>query len=56
VFSEGEVSVRAMDYIPENPYPVRAIIDVVDFWKLRGFSQFSVIHMILSCIGQCFGL
>jgi hypothetical protein len=26
VFSEVEVSVRAMDYIPEDPYPVRAFL------------------------------
>ena len=24
VFSEGEVSVRAIDYIPEDPYPIKA--------------------------------
>jgi hypothetical protein len=51
VFSEGGVSVRARDYIPENPYPVRATIDVVGFWRLRGFSRFSMIHLVLSCIG-----
>jgi hypothetical protein len=28
VFSEGEVSVRAMSYSPEEPYPVRATINV----------------------------
>jgi hypothetical protein len=55
VFSEGEVSVRAMDYIPEDPYPMRATIDVAGFWRLRGFSRFPVIHLVLSCIGQCFG-
>jgi hypothetical protein len=55
VFSEGEVSVRAMDYIPEDPYPVRATIDVASFWRLRGFSRFLIMHLVLSCIGQCFG-
>jgi hypothetical protein len=51
VFSEGEVSVRAMDYIPEDPYPVKATIDVAGFWRLRGFSRFSVIHLMLACLG-----
>jgi hypothetical protein len=55
VFSEGEVSVKAMDYIPEDPYPVRTTIDVAGFWRLKGFSRFSVIHLVLSYIGQYFG-
>jgi hypothetical protein len=50
IFSGGEVSVRAINYIPKNPFPVRAIVDVAGFWKLREFSRFSVVHMILSCI------
>jgi hypothetical protein len=28
IFSGGEMSVRAMNYILEHPYPVRATIDV----------------------------
>jgi hypothetical protein len=28
VFNQGEVSVRAMSYSPEEPYPVRATINV----------------------------
>jgi hypothetical protein len=55
VFSGGEVSVRAMDYIPEYPYPIHATIDVTGQWKLRGFSWFSMNHLVLSCLGQCFG-
>jgi hypothetical protein len=55
VFNGGEVSVRAMDYIPEYPYPVRATIDVYGHWKLRGFFWFLAIHLLLSCLGQCFG-
>jgi hypothetical protein len=55
IFSGGEASVRAIDYILENPFPVRATIGVAGFWKLRGFSRFSMVHMILSYISQCFG-
>jgi hypothetical protein len=38
VFSGREVGVRALDFIPEYPYPVSATIDVVGQWSLRGFS------------------
>jgi hypothetical protein len=53
VFSGREVSMRALDYIPEYPYPVRATVDVAGYWRLRGFSRFSVVHLILSCNSQC---
>jgi hypothetical protein len=55
IFSGRKVSVMAMNYSLEYPYPVHATIDVVGQWKLRGFSQFSVIHLLLLCLGQCFG-
>jgi hypothetical protein len=55
VFSGGEVIVRAMQYRSEYQYPVRATVDVVVHWKLRGFSRFSVIDLVLTCLGQCFG-
>jgi hypothetical protein len=55
IFSGGEVSVRAMEYSSEYPYPVGATIDVAGQWKLRDFSRFLVIHLVLSCLGQwCF--
>jgi hypothetical protein len=43
VFSGEEVSVRAMDYIPEYQYLVRATIDVAGCWSLRGFCWFSLV-------------
>jgi hypothetical protein len=48
VFSGGEVSVKAMDYILEYPYLVRATVDVVGHWRLRGFMQFSMVYLIIS--------
>jgi hypothetical protein len=38
VFSGGEVSVWAMEYIPKQSFPVRAMIDVSRRWQMRGFS------------------
>jgi hypothetical protein len=55
VFSCREVNVRAVDYIPEHPYPVQAIINVFGQWKLRDLFRLLVIHLLLSCLGQCFG-
>jgi hypothetical protein len=37
VFSGGDISVKAIDYVPEHPYPMRATLDVSHFWRLRGF-------------------
>jgi hypothetical protein len=54
IFGGGEVSVRAMNYSHEYPYPIRATIDVAGKWKLRDFSQF-LVNLLLSCLGQCFG-
>jgi hypothetical protein len=50
IFSDGKVSVRALDYIPEHSYLVRATLDLAGFWKMRGFSRFSVVHLVLFCI------
>jgi hypothetical protein len=55
VFSGREVSVRAMDYTPEGQYPVRAIIDVVGQWGLRGFCRFLVVQLLVMYLSQCFG-
>jgi hypothetical protein len=51
IFSDGKASVRALDCIPEGPYPVRATLDLAGFWKMRGFSWFSVVHLLglLAC-------
>jgi hypothetical protein len=55
VFSGGEISVRAMDYIPEYQYPVRATIDVAGRWSLRGFCRFSIVQLLFMCLSQWFG-
>jgi hypothetical protein len=55
IFGNGEVSVKALDYIPEHPFPVWATLDLARFWRMRGFSRFSVVHLVQSCISQCFG-
>jgi hypothetical protein len=55
VFSGSEVSIRAMDYIPENQYPVWATIDVAGRWDLRGFCWFSIVQLLLTCLSQLFG-
>jgi hypothetical protein len=49
VFSNGGVSLRAIDYIHEHPYPTKATFDMFGFWRLRGFSRFLVVHLIFSC-------
>jgi hypothetical protein len=55
VFSGGEVSVRAMEFRMESPYPVRATLDLTGRWTMRGFSCFSMVYMVLACLRQCFG-
>jgi hypothetical protein len=55
VFSGGEVSVRAMEFRTESPYPVRATLDLARRWIVRGFSRFSLVYMVLACLRQCFG-
>ena len=47
VFSGGEVNVQAMEYTQEQSFPVKATIDVAGRWQMRGFSRFSVVHMLL---------
>jgi hypothetical protein len=54
IFGNREVSVRALDYILEGSFPVRATLDLVGFWRMRGFSQYSIVHLVLFCITQCF--
>jgi hypothetical protein len=55
IFGDMEVSVRALDYIPEGSFPMRATLNLVGFWRMRGFSWFSIVHLVLFCIRQCFG-
>jgi hypothetical protein len=55
MFSGGEVSVKAMNYIQEGQYLVRATIDVAGRWTLRGFYQFLIVQLLLMCLRQCFG-
>jgi hypothetical protein len=42
VFSGGEVSVWALEYIPEQSFPVRAIIDVAGCWQMSGLGVFKL--------------
>jgi hypothetical protein len=55
VFSGGEVSVRAMEFRMESPYPMWATLDLAGRWTVRGFSRFSLVYMVLACLRQCFG-
>jgi hypothetical protein len=48
VFNGGEVSVRAIDIIPEYPYPVRASVDVVGFLEIEGI--FSILSGVFDPI------
>jgi hypothetical protein len=31
IFNDGEMSIRALDYIPEHPYSMRATLDLAGF-------------------------
>jgi hypothetical protein len=55
IFGDGEVSVRALDYIPEGSFLVRTTLDLAEFWRMRGFSQYSIVYLVLFYIRQCFG-
>lgn len=55
VFSGRELSVRAINFGPDPPFPVRATLDVAGFWSLRGFLRFLLVHLVLACFRQCFG-
>jgi hypothetical protein len=55
IFSGRGVGVRALDFIPEYPYLVRATIDVAGQWQMRGFSRFSIIHLVWILVSQWFG-
>jgi hypothetical protein len=55
VFSGREVSMRAMEFRMESPYPMRATLDLAGWWTVRGFSRFSLVYMVLACLKQCFG-
>jgi hypothetical protein len=55
VFTEGEVSVRAMEHGVVAPYPVRATLDLAGHWRIMEFSRYSISHVVLFCIRQCFG-
>jgi hypothetical protein len=55
VFNGGKVSIRAMQYISENLYPVRATLDVAGRWRLRGFCLFSIVQLLVTCMSMCFG-
>jgi hypothetical protein len=55
VFTEGGMSVRAMEHGVVAPYPVRATLDLAGQWRIMGFSHYSISHVVLFCIRQCFG-
>jgi hypothetical protein len=50
IFGDGEVSIRALDYIPEGSFLVRATLDLAGFWRMRGFSWYSIVHLVLFCL------
>jgi hypothetical protein len=47
VFTDGEVSVRAMAHEVVAPFHVRAIINLAGRWKIMGFSHYSISHVVL---------
>jgi hypothetical protein len=48
--------VRAINFGVDPPFPVRTMLDVVGIWRLRGFSRFSIVHLVVvACVRQCFG-
>jgi hypothetical protein len=55
IFGDGEVSIRALNYIPEGSFPVQATLDLAGFRRMREFSQYLIVHLVLFCILQCFG-
>jgi hypothetical protein len=55
VFSREELSVRAINFGVDPPFPVRATLDVAGVWRLRGFSRFLIVHLVVACVQQCFG-
>jgi hypothetical protein len=55
MFSRRELSVRAINFGSDPPFPVRATLDVAGVWRLRGFSRFSIVHLVFSYIRQYFG-
>jgi hypothetical protein len=46
VFNRRELSVRAINFGPDPPFPMRATLDVA------GFSRFSLVHLVLACFRQ----
>jgi hypothetical protein len=55
VFTEGGVSVHAMEHGVVAPFLVRATLDLAGQWRIMGFSRYSISHVVLFCIRQCFG-
>jgi hypothetical protein len=49
IFGDGEVRVKALDYIPEGSFPVHATLDLAGFWRMRGFSRYSIVHLVFFC-------
>jgi hypothetical protein len=55
VFSEGGVSVRAMEHGIVAPFPVRAILDLAGQWRIMGFTRYLISQVVLFCIRQYYG-
>jgi hypothetical protein len=55
VFSGREVGIQALDFILEYPYPMRATIDISRQWSIRGFSRFSIVHLVWIVVRQWMG-
>ena len=49
MFMESEVNVQALEHHIEASFPMHATIDVAGRWRLMGFSQFSLSHVLLFC-------
>jgi hypothetical protein len=54
-FSEGGVSVRAMEHGIVAPFPVRAILDLAGQWRIMGFTRYLISQVVLFCIRQYYG-
>ena len=47
VFTEGGVSMRAMEYGVEAPYPIRTTLDLARQWKIVGFTRNLISQVVL---------
>ena len=55
VFIAGETSVRAKNHEAKSPFLVRTMMDFGGHWRIMGFSWYSISHVLMFYIRQCFG-